>query len=110
MRLSKSLSAVALLALLAAGRAALATPGALDENGCHYDRSNGNYHCHKEMPPNPDRYAAVKKSRENICHDKSSPNYRQLTRFVAYRSMAACIGSGGVEAQSGRGGGLSGRQ
>ena len=94
------------LLLLAAG-AASASAGALDGNGCHYDRAGGNqYHCHKDVPPNPDRTAKVKKSRENVCHDKSSPNYRTLKYFIAYRSMAACITSGGREATS-TGGGLS---
>ena len=104
MRQIKTMLVGAAFALLA-GNGAQATPGALDANGCHYDRANGRYHCHQEMPPNPDRFATVKKSRENICHDRSSPNYRMLTRFVAYRSMAACMTSGGVEAQNG--GGLS---
>ena len=95
------------LTLLAPG-AASGSAGALDANGCHYDRANGNkYHCHKEVPPNPDRYATVKKSRENVCHDKRSPNYRTIKYFVAYRSMAACVTSGGTEAQS-NGGGLFG--
>jgi hypothetical protein len=88
-----------------------ATEGALDENGCHYDRKNNKYHCHKAMPPNPNRFAAVKKSRENICHDKQSPNYRTLLYFVAYRSMQECVVSGGTEAMNGPGGhgGLSDR-
>ena len=88
--------------------AAQASPGALDGNGCRYDRSHGNnYHCHKDVPPNPDRNAPVKKSRENVCHDKSSPNYRTVRYFISYRSMAECVTSGGREASS-AGGGLSG--
>jgi hypothetical protein len=89
---------------------ARATEGALDENGCHYDRQKNLYHCHKAMPPNPDRFAPVKKSRENICHDKSSPNYRTLLYFVAYRSMQECVVSGGKEPMNGaHHGGLSDR-
>jgi hypothetical protein len=107
MRLDKSLLAACLLALFAAP-GARAHEGALDGNGCHYDRQHGNqYHCHKEVPPNPDRDAPVKKSRENICHGRGSPNYRTVRYFVSYRSMAACVTSGGVEADSARGGGLS---
>ena len=71
--------------------------GGLDRNGCHYDRSNGNYHCHKEVPPNSDTRAVAKKSRENICHDAHSPNYRQLRYFISYRDMDACLASGGIE-------------
>jgi len=108
MRLCKSLLAASLLALLASTPVALASAGALDANGCHYDRANGNkYHCHKEVPPNPDRNAPVKKSRENVCHDQKSPNYRTIKYFVSYRTMAACVTSGGTEAMS-TGGGLSG--
>jgi hypothetical protein len=77
---------------------ASASDGRLDENGCHYERKKGNYHCHEERPPNPDRFAPVKKSRENICHDKSSPNYRTTRYFVAYANMRNCIFSGGREA------------
>ena len=74
-----------------------ATDGKLDDNGCHYDRGRGGYHCHEDRPPNPDRFAPVKKSRENQCLDKRSPNYKMTTRFVAYRSMRECVMSGGVE-------------
>ncbi len=103
----KSLLGCALL-VLNFGAIAHASAGALDGNGCHYDRANGNrYHCHRDVPPNPDRNAPVKKSRENICHDRSSPNYRQLKYFVSYRSMAACVTSGGTEALP-TSGGLSG--
>jgi hypothetical protein len=99
MSLYKSLLGIGLLAL-ASTNATIASEGRLDANGCHYDRSHGNkYHCHQEVPPNPDRNAPVKKSRENLCHDKSSPNYRTLKYFVAYRNMAACVTSGGTEAQ-----------
>jgi hypothetical protein len=108
MRLYKSLLGIGLLAL-AASHVASGSEGRLDANGCHYDRGHGNrYHCHKDVPPNPDRGAVVKKSRENLCHDKSSPNYRTMKYFISYRSMAECLTSGGTEAQQ-TGGGLSGR-
>jgi hypothetical protein len=88
---------------LAASGSASAHEGRLDENGCHYDRAKGNtYHCHQDVAPNTNRNAPVKKSRENICHDAKSPNYRTLRKFVAYRSMAACITSGGQEALNSR--------
>jgi hypothetical protein len=94
--------AVTALGLFAWGIAG-AHEGRLDENGCHYDRTKGNtYHCHKDAPPNINRDSPVKKSRENICHDVKSPNYRQLRKFVAYRSMAACLTSGGREALNSR--------
>jgi hypothetical protein len=69
--------------------------GALDANGCHYDSSSGRYHCHRDPPPNPDTTAPVKKSRTNICHDATSPNYTQLVYFIPFPSMAACLKSGG---------------
>lgn len=74
-----------------------ASDGRLDENGCHYERKKAKYHCHEERPPNPDRFAAVKKSRENVCHDKTSPNYRMLRFYVAYANMRNCLNSGGRE-------------
>ncbi len=85
--------------LLTASLPAAAHEGGLDRNGCHYDRSNGSYHCHKqttEIAPNPDRAAGAKKSRENICHDKGSSNYRSIRYFISYRDMDACLASGGV--------------
>jgi hypothetical protein len=76
---------------------AFASDGRLDENGCHYERKKARYHCHEDRPPNPDRFAPVKKSRENICHDKNSPNYRMLRHFVSYANMRNCLSSGGRE-------------
>ncbi len=69
-------------------------------NGCHYERSRGSgwqdtYHCHEPKPANPDAAAPAKKSRENICHDASSPNYSKLQYFVSYKSMKQCTTSGG---------------
>ena len=76
--------------------AAHAHGGALDANGCHYDRTHGSqYHCRKDVAPNPDSMAAAKKSRENICHDAGSPNYKKLQYFVSYKSMKQCTASGG---------------
>lgn len=95
-----SATAAFLLALVASR--ALASPGALDENGCHYERKRGNYHCHREEPANTNRNAAVKKSRENICHDRHSPNYEMLRYFVAYRTMDECLMSGGRQHFNGR--------
>jgi hypothetical protein len=104
---SKSLLGAGLLALLATA-GAKAHEGGLDANGCHYDRAHGNkYHCHREVAPNPDRTAPVKKSRENFCHDQTSPNYRMLKYFISYRNMPSCLASGGDEPLN-NGGGLSG--
>jgi hypothetical protein len=69
--------------------------GKLDGNGCHYETGSGRYHCHREVKSNPDVNAPVKKSRENVCHDKSSPNYSTIKFFIAYKSMPECLTSGG---------------
>ena len=86
---------VFLIPLILATGTASAHPGALDGNGCHYDKSSGQYHCHKEVKPNRKVDAVAKKSRENVCHDKSSSNYKTLRYFIAYKSMAECLASGG---------------
>ncbi len=70
-------------------------PGRLDANGCHYEKAGSSYHCHQEVPPNTDVTAVAKKSRDNICHDASSPNYRTVRYFIAYRSLKDCLSSGG---------------
>jgi hypothetical protein len=88
------LAAVALMQGLVA-TIAHAHSGALDANGCHYETASGAYHCHKEVKPNANVHAAVKKSRENVCHDKSSPNYSTLKYFIAYKTLADCLASGG---------------
>ncbi len=88
------LAFTALLLGFAAGPA-VAHPGKLDANGCHYESASGEYHCHKEVKPNRNTSAAVKKSRENVCHDKSSPNYSTIKYFIAYKTMAECQSSGG---------------
>ena len=94
MRRILTLTSFALSLALAAGTAS-AHNGKLDGNGCHYESATGEYHCHEEVKPNRNVNAAVKKSRENVCHDKSSPNYSTLKYFVPYPSLQACLTSGG---------------
>jgi hypothetical protein len=98
MRLAPSLACA--IALLSCAPTARPHSGGTDANGCHYDRSRANwqdtYHCPDyQKPPNPNADAPVKKSRENICHDAASPNYKQLQYFVAYQTMKQCTASGG---------------
>jgi hypothetical protein len=69
--------------------------GRTDTNGCHYATDTGRYHCHRDPVRNPDVRAPAKKSRENVCHDKSSPNYSTLKYFVSYQSLQECLTSGG---------------
>jgi hypothetical protein len=38
---------IGLSAVSAASWDAQAHPGGLDKNGCHHDRKNGGYHCHR---------------------------------------------------------------
>ena len=94
MRRTLILTALALPLALATG-AAHAHAGKLDANGCHYESASGEYHCHKEVKPNRNVNAAVKKSRENVCHDKSSPNYSTIRYSIAYKTMGECVTSGG---------------
>lgn len=37
----------------------------------------------------------VKKSKSNICHDKTSPGYKQTKNFTGYKTMDECVKSGG---------------
>ena len=37
----------------------------------------------------------VKKSTAGICHDQSSPGYKQVKKFTEFKSMDECIQSGG---------------
>jgi hypothetical protein len=97
------MSRLAALALAACACSLSGTPadaheGRLDANGCHYDHGNLGYHCHKDVPPNPDASAVAKKSRDNICHDSHSPNYLTVKYFISYRSMKDCVASGGRKA------------
>jgi hypothetical protein len=36
----------------------------------------------------------VRKSKANLCHQSSSPNYITLENFVAYSNLTACLDSG----------------
>jgi hypothetical protein len=51
------------------------------------------------VKPNRNVNAAVKKSRENVCHDKSSSNYSTIKYFIAYKTMGECVSSGGKPAK-----------
>lgn len=42
----------------------------------------------------------VKKSRNNICHDKNDPSFAQTEHFRAYRTMQDCLDSGGKPAKN----------
>lgn len=37
----------------------------------------------------------VKKSKAGICHDQSSPGYKQLKKFTEFKTLDECIKSGG---------------
>jgi len=37
----------------------------------------------------------VKKSKSNICHDKTSPGYKQTKNFTEFKTMDECVKSGG---------------
>jgi hypothetical protein len=46
--------------------------------------------------------AAVKKSNTSICHDKSSPSYKQTKNFTEFKTMDECIKSGGRAPKGGK--------
>jgi hypothetical protein len=45
---------------------------------------------------------AVKKSKTSICHDKSSPSYKQTKNFTEFKTMDDCIKSGGRAPKGGK--------
>lgn len=84
--------ATVLLALMA--HPASAHDEKLDDVRCHYDTASSSMHCHDEdwniLPWPP-----VKKSRKGICHDRESPWYERTIHFEPFRTIEACIESGG---------------
>lgn len=38
---------------------------------------------------------AVKLSRNGVCHDRTSPNFRQLATYDGYETIEACLQAGG---------------
>ena len=44
----------------------------------------------------------VKKSNTSICHDKSSPSYKQTKNFTEFKTMEECIKSGGRAPKGGK--------
>ena len=71
-----------------------ATSGALDDNTCHYKANKRAWHCHDDNGENPDQEGPVEKSRENVRHERASPNYKQLKRFVSWPTLGTCQKSG----------------
>jgi hypothetical protein len=94
MRRFRILGSLALLPALFAD-AAGAHSGKLAANGCHYESITGEYHCHQEVKPNRNVNAPVKKSRENVCHDRSSSNYKTIKYFIPYETVGESVTSGG---------------
>lgn len=58
--------------LLIAPAAALAHPGGLNSEGCHNDRKNGGYHCHRGSSGGPSRSAPPNQARGLIGSGPSS--------------------------------------
>jgi hypothetical protein len=92
-----------LVGLLAVGPPASAHPGGLDASGCHTTRKTGDYHCHRAArapatsAPSPGVAVpgVVKKSRTGICHAPGTTYYAQTLHFTVYKSVEACLASGG---------------
>ncbi len=68
--------------------------GDKDTYGCHAVEGIGKRHCHdaagNELPWPP-----VKKSRNNICHDRDSQWYAQTIHFEPFNTLKKCLDSGG---------------
>ena len=45
---------------------------------------------------------AVKKSKNSICHDKTSSSFKQTTNFTAFKTMDECVKSGGRPPKAGK--------
>jgi len=88
----KLLAAALGLALFALG--ASAHPGKTDPYGCHQEEAAGEMHCHdaagRKLPWPP-----VKKSRNDICHDRDSQWYAQTIHFEPFNTLKDCLDSGG---------------
>lgn len=44
---------------------------------------------------NTDNPNIIKRSRDNVCHDRTSEHFARTVHFRAYRTMQDCIDSGG---------------
>jgi pyruvate/2-oxoglutarate dehydrogenase complex dihydrolipoamide acyltransferase (E2) component len=56
----------------------------------------------KAVTPAAAEEPAVKKSNTSICHDKSSPSYKQTKNFTEFKTMEECIKSGGRAPKGGK--------
>jgi hypothetical protein len=87
------LAAVALSLALAASSAST-HPGDKDPYGCHEEAGTREMHCHdaagRKLPWPP-----VKKSRNDICHDRESQWYHQTIHFEPFNTLEECLKSGG---------------
>ena len=68
--------------------------GGLNAEGCHTNRTTGEYHCHR-APATERAQGTVKKSRSGICHGPDSPWYAQTANYISFDSIEACLKSGG---------------
>jgi hypothetical protein len=82
-------------ALVSLGIVADAHPGSLDGNGCHHETGTSRYHCHRTVAADAGVQAPAGKSRGNICHRPTPPNYATIECFIAFEVMEASLKSGG---------------
>ena len=91
MKIRQLIAAVG-LSLMAFG--ASPHPGDKDAYGCHAVQGTDKKHCHdaqgNELPWPP-----VKKSRNDICHDRDSQWYPQTIHFEPFNTIEDCLKSGG---------------
>lgn len=76
------------------GSPSYAHPGRLNAEGCHTNHTTGEYHCHRP-PAQSTSPGIVKKSKSGICHAPSSPYYAQTKHFTPFKTLEACLASGG---------------
>lgn len=85
----------ALLASLLASQAASAHGGGLNAEGCHHDRSNGGYHCHRAPAARPAM------ANPSLVRPQDGALSRPDSDDVRYRNCAAARAAGAAPVRRG---------
>ncbi|MDQ3038763.1 MAG: excalibur calcium-binding domain-containing protein [Pseudomonadota bacterium] len=72
-----------LLALVTASGSLAAHSGGLNAEGCHNDRKNGGYHCHRSPSPAPQRLRPATTPKNNFSNDDGNVYYPNCTAVRA---------------------------
>ena len=76
--------------LLLAAEGSWAHPGGLNKDGCHNDRKNGGYHCHRATTPTPPPYRPPNDQSAQLAPSNAAPSNQNSRAAYEGRAFANC--------------------